>query len=72
MGTVHLAPGLQVPPQVTSDHDGSQSSGATPQFHREQSVTSAVDYEYFDVGIGQVAHMHTDSLLFFVFEITGS
>ncbi|KAF0033807.1 hypothetical protein F2P81_013873 [Scophthalmus maximus] len=55
MGTVHLAPGLQVPPQVTSDHDGSQSSGATPQFHREQSVTSAVDYEYFDVGIGQVS-----------------
>uniref|UniRef100_A0A8D3AHU5 DDHD domain containing 2 n=1 Tax=Scophthalmus maximus TaxID=52904 RepID=A0A8D3AHU5_SCOMX len=24
-------------------------------FHREQSVTSAVDYEYFDVGIGQVS-----------------
>uniref|UniRef100_A0AAQ5YNT9 DDHD domain containing 2 n=1 Tax=Amphiprion ocellaris TaxID=80972 RepID=A0AAQ5YNT9_AMPOC len=35
-----------------------QSSGATPQqsqFHRTQSVTSAVDYEYFDVGIGQVS-----------------
>ncbi|XP_032371576.1 phospholipase DDHD2 isoform X2 [Etheostoma spectabile] len=52
-----LSPGLQVPPQVTSDHDGNQSSGLTTQqsqFHRAQSVTSAVDYEYFDVGIGQV------------------
>uniref|UniRef100_A0AAQ5ZMC0 DDHD domain containing 2 n=1 Tax=Amphiprion ocellaris TaxID=80972 RepID=A0AAQ5ZMC0_AMPOC len=50
--------GLQVPPQVASDNDGNQSSGATPQqsqFHRTQSVTSAVDYEYFDVGIGQVS-----------------
>uniref|UniRef100_A0A3P8U2A7 DDHD domain containing 2 n=1 Tax=Amphiprion percula TaxID=161767 RepID=A0A3P8U2A7_AMPPE len=40
------------------DNDGNQSSGATPQqsqFHRTQSVTSAVDYEYFDVGIGQVS-----------------
>ncbi|XP_040012099.1 phospholipase DDHD2 isoform X2 [Xiphias gladius] len=56
--TVRLAPGLQVPPQMTSDHDGDQSSGLTlqlPQFHRAQSVTSAVDYEYFDVGIGQVS-----------------
>lgn len=56
---MRLAPGLQVPPQMTSDHDGDQSSGLTlqlPQFHRAQSVTSAVDYEYFDVGIGQVAH----------------
>uniref|UniRef100_A0A667YE56 DDHD domain containing 2 n=1 Tax=Myripristis murdjan TaxID=586833 RepID=A0A667YE56_9TELE len=34
------------------------SSGSTPQqaqLHRVQSVTSAVDYEYFDVGIGQVS-----------------
>ncbi|KAG7244010.1 hypothetical protein INR49_006171 [Caranx melampygus] len=57
-GTTHLAPGMQVPPQTTSDHDGNQSSGPTPQqphFHRAQSVTSAVDYEYFDVGIGQVS-----------------
>ncbi|XP_069379938.1 phospholipase DDHD2 isoform X3 [Paralichthys olivaceus] len=57
-GTVHLAPGLQFPSQVTNDHDGNQSSGVTPQqsqFHRTQSVTSAVDYEYFDVGIGQVS-----------------
>ncbi|XP_078106731.1 triacylglycerol hydrolase DDHD2 [Sander vitreus] len=55
---VCLPPGLQVPPQVTSDHDGNQSSGLTTQqsqFHRAQSVTSAVDYEYFDVGIGQVS-----------------
>lgn len=59
-GTTHLAPGMQVPPQATSDHDGDQFSGPTaeqPHFHRAQSVTSAVDYEYFDVGIGQVAHM---------------
>ncbi|XP_071338915.1 triacylglycerol hydrolase DDHD2 isoform X3 [Trachinotus anak] len=57
-GTVRLAPGLQVPPQMISDHDGNQSSGLTPQqhqFHRAQSITSAVDYEYFDVGIGQVS-----------------
>uniref|UniRef100_A0A8D3AI59 Phospholipase DDHD2 n=1 Tax=Scophthalmus maximus TaxID=52904 RepID=A0A8D3AI59_SCOMX len=32
-----------------------RNSKTTPQFHREQSVTSAVDYEYFDVGIGQVS-----------------
>ncbi|XP_076587418.1 triacylglycerol hydrolase DDHD2 isoform X4 [Chaetodon auriga] len=57
-GAVHLAPGLQVPPQVTSDQDSNQSSGLTTQqsqFHRAQSVTSAVDYEYFDMGIGQVS-----------------
>uniref|UniRef100_A0A3Q1EXP0 DDHD domain containing 2 n=1 Tax=Acanthochromis polyacanthus TaxID=80966 RepID=A0A3Q1EXP0_9TELE len=48
--------GLQVPPQTAGENDGNQSSRATPQqsqFHRTQSVTSAVDYEYFDVGIGQ-------------------
>ncbi|KAM9360238.1 triacylglycerol hydrolase DDHD2 [Symphorus nematophorus] len=53
---VHLAPGLQVPPPVTSDHDDNKTSESTAQqsqFHRAQSVTSAVDYEYFDVGIGQ-------------------
>lgn len=57
-GSVRLPPGLQAPLQVTSDHDGNQSSGLTmqqSQFHRAQSVTSAVDYEYFDVGIGQVS-----------------
>lgn len=46
---------------MTSDHDGNQSSGMTMQqqlqFHRAQSVTSAVDYEYFDMGIGQVPHV---------------
>ncbi|XP_035999541.1 phospholipase DDHD2 isoform X2 [Fundulus heteroclitus] len=43
-----------VPPHVSSD--GNQSSGLPeqqPLFHREPSITSAVDYEYFDVGIGQ-------------------
>ncbi|KAM8760649.1 triacylglycerol hydrolase DDHD2-like isoform 2-T3 [Acanthopagrus schlegelii] len=57
-GAVCLAPGLQVLPQANSDEDGNQSSGLTmqqPQFHRAQSITSAVDYEYFDVGIGQVS-----------------
>ncbi|KAK2837330.1 hypothetical protein Q5P01_014542 [Channa striata] len=60
MGALHLAPGLQVQPQdpLNSDYDDNQSSGQTTQqsqFHRVQSVTSAVDYEYFDVGIGQVS-----------------
>uniref|UniRef100_A0A8C2ZJ21 DDHD domain containing 2 n=1 Tax=Cyclopterus lumpus TaxID=8103 RepID=A0A8C2ZJ21_CYCLU len=43
--------------KLNSDHDGNQSSGfmQRSQFHRAQSVTSAVDYEYFDVGIGQVS-----------------
>ncbi|XP_073322072.1 triacylglycerol hydrolase DDHD2-like [Pagrus major] len=52
-GAVRLAPGLQVPPQVNSDPHGNQSSGLTVQ--QPQSITSAVDYEYFDVGIGQVS-----------------
>ncbi|KAM7017519.1 triacylglycerol hydrolase DDHD2 isoform 2-T3 [Tautogolabrus adspersus] len=55
-GAVRLAPGLQVPPPETSDPDGNQPSGLTTQqsqFHRAQSTTSAVDYEYFDMGIGQ-------------------
>ncbi|XP_024909030.1 phospholipase DDHD2 isoform X1 [Cynoglossus semilaevis] len=45
------------PLQETSDHDESQSPKPLSQqqhFHRAQSVTGAVDYEYFDVGIGQV------------------
>ncbi|CAL8248247.1 unnamed protein product [Merluccius merluccius] len=49
-GTVLLAPDLQAPPPG--------SSAANPQqvqFHRNQSITSAVDYEYFNVGIGQVS-----------------
>ncbi|XP_047447158.1 phospholipase DDHD2 isoform X2 [Mugil cephalus] len=57
-GAVRQAPGLQVPPDSTSGRDDNQFSGLTPQqaqFHRAQSVTSAVDYEYFDVGIGQVS-----------------
>ncbi|KAK9522699.1 hypothetical protein VZT92_019147 [Zoarces viviparus] len=57
-GAVHLPEGLQAPPPSNSDHDGNQSSGfptQQSQFHRAQSVTSAVDYEYFDVGIGQVS-----------------
>uniref|UniRef100_A0A7N8XTG1 DDHD domain containing 2 n=1 Tax=Mastacembelus armatus TaxID=205130 RepID=A0A7N8XTG1_9TELE len=59
-GAVRVTPGLQVPPQhpLTSDHDVNQPSGQAAQqsqFHRAQSVTSAVDYEYFDVGIGQVS-----------------
>lgn len=42
----------------TNDHNDNQSSGfmtQQSQLHRAQSVTSAVDYEHFDVGIGQVS-----------------
>ena len=66
-GAVCLAPGLQVLPQANSDPDGNQSSGLTmqqPQFHRAQSITSAVDYEYFDVGIGQVPQTNTDMIMY--------
>lgn len=64
---MRLAPGSQAPTpdSLTSNDDGNQSSGFGTQqihFHREQSVTSAVDYEYFDVGIGQVPHMRTSML----------
>ncbi|XP_014016610.1 phospholipase DDHD2 isoform X1 [Salmo salar] len=61
-GTVLLAPGLQAPPDPSEDSPsptvsfGNQSPGASArqqQFLRAQSITSAVDYEYFDVGIGQ-------------------
>ncbi|XP_034026034.1 phospholipase DDHD2 isoform X3 [Thalassophryne amazonica] len=57
-GTALLSPALQDLPQdcLSSDDHCNQSSGLTPQpshFHRAQSITSAVDYEYFDVGIGQ-------------------
>lgn len=57
-GAVHQVLGLQVPSQLTADNDVDQSSELSApqsQFHRTQSVTSAVDYEYFDVGIGQVS-----------------
>ncbi|XP_036791898.1 phospholipase DDHD2 isoform X2 [Oncorhynchus mykiss] len=61
-GTVLLAPGLQALPDPSEDSPsptvsfGNQSSEASArrqQFLRAQSITSAVDYEYFDVGIGQ-------------------
>ncbi|CDQ66384.1 unnamed protein product [Oncorhynchus mykiss] len=63
-GTVLLAPGLQALPDPSEDSPsptvsfGNQSSEASArrqQFLRAQSITSAVDYEYFDVGIGQVS-----------------
>ncbi|XP_014863931.1 PREDICTED: phospholipase DDHD2 isoform X1 [Poecilia mexicana] len=53
-----MAPGHQTsdsgPPQVTSE--GIQSSelpGQESSLHNKPSTTGAVDYEYFDVGIGQ-------------------
>lgn len=52
-----MAPGLQVPPEGTPDKEANLPSELnTPQPHlnRAHSITSAVDYEYFDVGIGQV------------------
>ncbi|XP_076006983.1 triacylglycerol hydrolase DDHD2 [Genypterus blacodes] len=55
VGTVLLPPGLQAPPNASLAGD---LHGMTPEeshFHRAQSVTSAVDYEYFDMGIGQVS-----------------
>ncbi|XP_067087208.1 phospholipase DDHD2-like isoform X1 [Osmerus mordax] len=60
-GTVLLAPGLQAPSDDPSpsgnDHHGNPFLSATAQQQREYiralSTTSAVDYEYFDVGIGQ-------------------
>uniref|UniRef100_H3DEQ3 DDHD domain containing 2 n=1 Tax=Tetraodon nigroviridis TaxID=99883 RepID=H3DEQ3_TETNG len=56
-GAEHQAEALQVPPQkMPNDQDGDHCSGLSTQwsqFHRTQSVTSAVDYNYFDVGIGQ-------------------
>uniref|UniRef100_A0A8C7NAN0 DDHD domain containing 2 n=1 Tax=Oncorhynchus kisutch TaxID=8019 RepID=A0A8C7NAN0_ONCKI len=63
-GTVLLAPGMQALPDPSEDSPsptvsfGNQSSEASArrqQFLRAQSITSAVDYEYFDVGIGQVS-----------------
>uniref|UniRef100_A0A8C5HI41 DDHD domain-containing protein n=1 Tax=Gouania willdenowi TaxID=441366 RepID=A0A8C5HI41_GOUWI len=57
-GAVHQAPDFQITPQATSESSCDASSERTPpesQFHRTQSITSAVDYEYFDVGIGQVS-----------------
>uniref|UniRef100_A0A672Y4C8 DDHD domain containing 2 n=1 Tax=Sphaeramia orbicularis TaxID=375764 RepID=A0A672Y4C8_9TELE len=58
--TACLAPGFQVTLQepLICDPDDNQSPGPMPQqsqLHRAQSVTSAVDYEYFDMGIGQVS-----------------
>ncbi|CAL1615988.1 unnamed protein product [Knipowitschia caucasica] len=52
--SVFLAPDLHTSCQDSSpsDHNDNQSSGS---LHRAQSVTSAVDYEHFDVGIGQVS-----------------
>lgn len=69
MGAVCQAQGPQLQPEVTSTQDGNESSGLLPQqfhLHRPQSVTSAVDYEYFDVGIGQVQHMQTNTPLLFL------
>lgn len=56
-GAVRLS-GLQVPPPQSGDPEGNQPSELMLQqyhFHRAQSITSAVDYEYFDMGIGQVS-----------------
>ncbi|XP_061585065.1 phospholipase DDHD2 isoform X2 [Cololabis saira] len=56
MAAVQEGQESQVPPNMNSD--GKQSSGLPPKrssFHRAQSITSAVDYEHFDVGIGQVS-----------------
>ncbi|XP_010894631.1 phospholipase DDHD2 isoform X3 [Esox lucius] len=58
-GMVLLAPGLQAPEDPSPlESLGQQSPGTPPRQRpllRGQSSTSAVDYEYFDVGIGQVS-----------------
>lgn len=62
-GSGGLASGLQVPPQGISNQAVNQPSELMMQqshLNRAQSVTSAVDYEYFDVGIGQVLLILTD------------
>lgn len=56
-GSIGLAPGLQVPPAGTTDQEAtlpSELQMPQPHLNRAPSITSAVDYEYFDVGIGQV------------------
>lgn len=62
--TACLAPGLQVSPpdslaSVPDDVQPSESLTPPSHLHRTQSITSAVDYEYFDMGIGQVPHTPT-------------
>lgn len=55
-------------PQIPG-HDADELAGLSSEqsrFYRAQAVTSAVDYEYFDVGIGQVAHMHTKLVCIFI------
>lgn len=54
-GSVCLATGGSCQDSSTSDHNDNESSGLPSQLHRAQSITSAVDYEHFDVGIGQVS-----------------
>lgn len=64
MSAAHQGQESQVSSNVTTG-GGDQSSESTfPQshFHRAQSVTSAVDYEYFDVGIGQVMHPNKNTI----------
>ncbi|XP_075889313.1 triacylglycerol hydrolase DDHD2 isoform X2 [Nelusetta ayraudi] len=57
-GAIGLAPGLQVPPVGSTDQEAtlpSELQMPQPHLNRAPSITSAVDYEYFDVGIGQVS-----------------
>ncbi|KAM9810822.1 triacylglycerol hydrolase DDHD2 [Neosynchiropus ocellatus] len=60
VAATRLGPGALNPPQDSSgsEVDGDQLSKSArqpTQLHRAQSITSAVDYEYFNVGIGQVS-----------------
>ncbi|KAM8866485.1 triacylglycerol hydrolase DDHD2 [Synchiropus picturatus] len=60
VAAARLGPGAQNLPQDPSgsEVDGdllSESTKQPTQLHRAQSITSAVDYEYFNVGIGQVS-----------------
>ncbi|KAJ8285949.1 hypothetical protein GJAV_G00032820 [Gymnothorax javanicus] len=55
-GVPVLAPGLQASREEAPQSESTPlANGGRHAIHRPLSTTSAVDYEYFDVGIGQVS-----------------
>lgn len=43
-----------IPPEYSADHNDADAVAQHHSYLRTHSTTSAVDYKYFDVGIGQV------------------
>lgn len=43
-----------IPPEYSADHNDADAVARHHSYLRTHSTTSAVDYKYFDVGIGQV------------------